>query len=73
MLKNSVLVLVLLIAGAAFAGDPLDGTEIRPADMTADYGCALAIRYPDCVPCWTTCIYAMVADAWTGGGWDWGW
>ncbi len=73
------LVLVLLLVSslsiaAASAGDPLDSNDlIFGGDAFADSGCAAAERYPHCVPCWTQCLFAMMADADFGGQGGWGW
>ena len=36
-------------------------------------GCTTAEQYPRCEPCWTTCLYALMAEAWNDGTWDWDW
>lgn len=69
MLKTSLIILALLALAlpviAAPTGDPIDSND--SIDIP---GCNDAERYPDCVPCWTTCIYAMIAQTWADGDWD---
>lgn len=72
MLRNSLIILMILAialpAGAFNTGDPIDGND-RPATSLTTPGCDDAERFPYCEPCWTTCIYAIMAQAWTDG-WD---
>lgn len=70
-----LLVLALVLpATAATVGDPLDGND-RPVTTTAwEVDCARAALYPQCNWCMTQCVFAIIADMWSGGGisWDWG-
>ncbi len=64
-----VLLLVVSPSWAASTGDPIDGNERTMGSVEVD--CARAILYPQCNWCWTTCLYAIMVDAWFGGGgWD---
>jgi hypothetical protein len=69
-----ILLLTATMASAAMTGDPFDSNDgIVDSNAFAESGCAMAIEYPNCVPCWTRCIFAMMADAdqEEAGGWGW--
>ena len=54
-------------------GDPLDTNDGPDVSLTTGFstpGCDNAEKWPDCVPCWTTCLYSLMADAWANGGWN---
>ena len=74
MLRNSLLILMILVlAIPAVAGDPLDTNDGPSVTLATGFdtpGCDNAEKYPGCGPCWTTCLYALMADAWSNGGWD---
>ena len=72
-----LLVMIVLLAPMVVdAGDPLD-TNDTPKVMfttgTVDQDCSFAEKYPYCNPCWTSCMYSIMAEAWSNGLWDWGW
>ncbi len=69
-----ILALLALPVVAATTGDPLDsndGTYVVTGTVESD--CAMASKYPQCVPCWTTCIFSIMADAWGSDDWNWDW
>lgn len=76
MLKGSILVvlLILLIATPVVAGDPLDGNDgpaISRTTMNVEEECGRAEKLVHCGWCWNRCMFAIMADLWTGGGgWD---
>ncbi len=71
MFKISLLILALLAmpAMARVTGDPIDGNEVPPYDLTN--ACEISEQWPSCVPCWTTCIYSIIAEIWVNSEWDW--
>ncbi len=73
MLRNSLIILLILaFAVPAVAGDPLD-TNDRPkviAMADVESACGLMEKWPDCVPCATSCFYAIMAESWGVGGWN---
>lgn len=74
MLRNSIIILIFLLAVPAIAGDPVDSNDlyVTPAG-DVQYDCAYAELHPACSWCWTNCVFAIIADLWTGGGgWDGG-
>lgn len=57
----------------ATAGDPLDANDGPAISLVTDFnipGCDNAEMYPQCKPCWTQCLYSLIACAWTSGGWN---
>ena len=76
MLRLVSCLLILLVAGAAIAGttgDPLDTNDRSLGTVEAD--CGMALLNPQCGWCVTNCLYAIIAEAWSGSGagdWDWG-
>ena len=76
MLKISLLTLLVIclcLPAMAREGDPLDNndsSEVMPTFPLSVPGCENAEQWPDCVPCWTECLYALMADAWCNGGWN---
>lgn len=68
--------IVMLVPLVVSAGDPLDtndGPKYIMISGTVEDDCALMDKWPECVPCRTACWYAIMADAWTNGTWDWDW
>lgn len=96
MVRIVSLLLVLVLAVPAFAGDPLDANDVAKGDplgglhatsgdpldandmivgqeSMAEFGCDDFIRWPDCVPCWTRCLFALMCDAMFDHVNDWDW
>ena len=77
MLKISLLtqliVCLCMPAMARTTGDPLDTNDGPQVILVTDFnvpGCDNAEAYPNCKPCWTQCLYSLIACAWTSGGWN---
>ena len=70
-----LLILVLAVpAFGGYTGDPLDSNDILVGyDSFSETGCADLIRFPNCVPCWNACMFAIMADAFFDGTIEWGW
>lgn len=75
MWKNSLLIIVLLslLASPLMAGDPLDTNDGPTITMGIEEACEMAYKYPACESCWTTCLYAMMADSFQTNPWTWDW
>lgn len=60
---------------AATAGDPLDANDGAMGTMSFsdNPNCADAERWPGCVPCWTTCVFALMCEAMLDHINDWEW
>lgn len=67
----AIVCLLALPAVSAVTGDPIDGND-RP-NGTVDADCAMAYQYPSCGWCWEICWYAMMEEAYFGGGISWDW
>lgn len=69
MWKGSLILALCLVialpALAATTGDPIDSNDSLELP-----GCDAFERYPQCQPCWTQCLYAMIAASWNDGDWD---
>ena len=74
---GSLLLIGVLLAApavAAVTGDPVDGNDRPVSTNHWEVDCARAALYPQCNWCMTQCVFAIIADMWSGGGisWDWG-
>lgn len=84
MVRTSLItLLVLLMSTVALAGDPLDANDgpslqdesswIQDNDNFSETGCRDSVRWPACVPCWSRCLFAIMADIAFDGDWDGDW
>lgn len=76
-LVSLLLILTMIVAPAAMAavtGDPVDGNDRQVGATSWEVDCARAALYPQCNWCMTQCVFAIIADMWSGGNlsWDWG-
>lgn len=85
-IKLMLVLVLILVCGAAQGGDPLDSNDrmsMREGDpldsnddlmdqqgFYADAGCRDFFQWPDCVSCWSRCLWAIMCDINWDGDWD---
>lgn len=72
LILATILMTMPVLALSAPAGDPVDGND-SPTVWGLPPACDMAMEYPQCDPCWTTCMFALMSEAWLDDGWNWDW